>query len=186
MGNDAALISRVQSGDRDAFAVLYGRYFPMIWRYVHSQLRGDDAASRDVVSETFLAAVQGVGRLDAGSTHVAAWLSGVARHKLADHWRRPTPQAGEQELERVGREDDPAAAMGVAEIRVAVSQAMGRMDDTERLALEWKYIEGLTVREIADRLGRTAKAVEGILYRARTGFRTQYQRITRSVLGEAP
>ena len=63
-------------------------------------------------------------------------------------------------------------------MRQAVGQAMDRMDDLQRIALEWKYIDGLTVREIAEQLGRTEKAVEGILYRARSSFRAQYKRST--------
>jgi DNA-directed RNA polymerase specialized sigma24 family protein len=43
--------------------------------------------------------------------------------------------------------------------------------------LEWKYIDGLSVREMADRLGRTEKAVESVLFRARAAFRTLFERI---------
>jgi RNA polymerase sigma-70 factor (ECF subfamily) len=178
--DDAVLISRIQAGDREAFRILYERYLPSVWRYVYSQLRGHDAASRDVVSETFLAMAQNIGRLDAASTNVACWLSGVARNKLADYWRRFAPQAAGQDMESPGREIDPVVAMDASEIRQAVGQAMDRLDDPERIALEWKYIDGLTVREIAQRLGRTEKATEGILYRARAAFRAQYQRITKS------
>lgn len=165
-------------GDREALAALYERYLPSVWRYVCSRLRGHEAASRDVVSETFLAMVQNIGRLDAASTNVAKWLSGVARHKLADHWRRSNPQVAEKDLELPEQGIDPAVAMEALEMRQAVGQAMDRMDDLQRMALEWKYIEGLTVREIAEQLGRTEKAIEGILYRARAAFRAEYKRTT--------
>lgn len=181
MEDDSTLISRVQGGDREALAVLYGRYLPSIWRYVTSRLQGDEAASRDVVSETFLAAIQGVARLDAASTNVAAWLSGIARHKLADHWRRFAPQSAARDFESPRHETDPAAAMDALEMRETVGLAMDRMDDLERVVLEWKYLDGLTVRDIAEQLGRTAKAIEGILYRARLAFRTHYQKLTRSL-----
>ena len=55
---------------------------------------------------------------------------------------------------------------------------MAGLDDLQRIAMEWKYIDGLTVREIAEQLGRAEKAIEGILYRARTAFRAQCKRIT--------
>jgi RNA polymerase sigma factor (sigma-70 family) len=45
------------------------------------------------------------------------------------------------------------------------------MPDEERQVLEWKYLEELAVAEIAERLGRTEKAVEALLYRARRSFR---------------
>lgn len=117
-------------------------------------------------------------RLDAAPTNVAKWLSGVARHKLVDHWRRSTRQVATQDLELPEQETNPAVATDALEMRHAIGQAMDRMGDLERIALEWKYIDGLTVREIAEQLGRTEKATEGILYRARAAFRAQYKRIT--------
>ena len=56
--------------------------------------------------------------------------------------------------------------MIAAETKDAVVRALDALDDEERLALEWKYIESLSVRDIAERLGRSEKAVEAILYRA--------------------
>ena len=45
----------------------------------------------------------------------------------------------------------------------------------ERVVLEWKYLDRCTVREIAERLGRTEKGAEALLYRARNAFRTAYE-----------
>jgi len=67
--------------------------------------------------------------------------------------------------------------MDASETRRAVGEAMAGIDDMHRIALEWKYIEGLTVREMAGRLGCTEKAVEAILYRARAAFKAQYKRM---------
>ncbi len=68
--SDPVLISRIQTGDREALMTLYERYLPSVWRYVYSRL-GHEAASHDVVSETFLAMIQNIGQLDAASTNVA-------------------------------------------------------------------------------------------------------------------
>jgi RNA polymerase sigma factor (sigma-70 family) len=57
-----------------------------------------------------------------------------------------------------------------------VIRALDSLADEERLALEWKYMESLSVRDIAERLGRTEKAIEAILYRARMSFRKIYAR----------
>lgn len=184
MASDSVLISRVQTGDRQALATLYERYLPSVWRYVYSRLGGDEATSRDVVSETFLAMIQNIGRQDAAPANVAKWLTGVARHKLADHWRRSAAQVVAHDTEFTERQVSPAEAVDATEIRQTVGQAMARMDDLQRLTLEWKYLEGLTVREMAARLGRSEKAIEGILYRSRIAFKTQYKRITRQTQGD--
>lgn len=182
--SDRVLISRIRAGNREAMTILYERYMPSIWRYAFSRLVGDDAAARDVVSETFLAVLQSLSRPGAAPDDVAKWLSGVARHKLADHWRRSAAQVTEQDVELPERQVDPAEAMDALELRQTVGQAMDRMDDQQRFALEWKYLDGLTVREIAGRLGRTEKAIEGILNRARVAFRAQYKRIARQTQGD--
>ena len=163
-------------GDREALTALYERYLPYVWRYVYSRLGGDEASSRDVVSETFLAMIQGVARLDAAGTSVAKWLSVVARNKLADHWRRSGRAVNVSDIDPAERANDPVAEADAAELRRTVGLVMASLDDVQRLALEWKYIDALTVGEIAGRLGRSEKAVEAVLYRAREAFRTHYRR----------
>ncbi|MCX5669845.1 MAG: sigma-70 family RNA polymerase sigma factor [Planctomycetota bacterium] len=178
---DAELIHAIRAGDETALEALYHRYLPSVWRYACSQLAGNVHAAEDVTSETFLAAVRQVGALRPEGGSVAAWLVGIARHKIGDLQRR-------RRRERLADTDpaetglpcpgapDGAAAMETAETRASVKQVMDALADDERLALEWKYLDGLSVREIALRLGRTQKAAEAVLYRARNAFRTAFER----------
>jgi RNA polymerase sigma-70 factor (ECF subfamily) len=180
--NDANLIRAIQSGDAAALEALYERYLPSLWRYACSQLVGDVHAAEDVVSETFLAAVRQIGRLDPDGGSVIGWLTAIARHKVADVRRgrlRLAPVDTASIPEDVGpiRTADPPAAAEAAEVRSSVRSVMAAMDDADRLALEWKYVDGLSVREMADRLGRTEKSVESVLFRARAAFRTLFERI---------
>ena len=129
----------------------------------------------DVVSETFLAALRTVADYDPQHGTVYGWLLGIARNKLRDHWRKAAHRREEAGLEP-GTLTDPQAAepdqgLLVREVQDAVLDTLGRLDDDERLVLEWKYVERLSVREIATRLGRTEKAVEALLFRARAAFR---------------
>jgi RNA polymerase sigma-70 factor, ECF subfamily len=170
---DAQLVRRMQGGDRDALEVFYGRYLPAVWRFAQARLARDESAVRDVVSETFLAAIGGIGDLNLARGSACGWLMGIARHKVADWWRKNPEMVAMPEL--AGAESlDPACQMEHAESLTAVGLVMTEMDDDERLVLEWKYLEGLSVREIARRMGRTEKGVEALLYRARTEFRARY------------
>jgi RNA polymerase sigma-70 factor, ECF subfamily len=63
------------------------------------------------------------------------------------------------------------------DVRSRFAEVMDRLPDDERLVLEWKYLEDLPVREIAGRLGRSEKAVESVLYRARRSFRSMFERV---------
>jgi len=175
---DADLVRSVQAGSAEALGTLYERYLPPVWRYVYVCVHADEHAAQDVVSDTFLAAIRGVPKLDPDRGSIYPWLIGLARHKLADHWRRTQRQHGNPHAreapEAATDQTDPAERLQAAERKDLVASAMTKLADDERLALEWKYVDRLSVADIAARLGRTGKAVEAILYRARNAFRAIY------------
>lgn len=172
MESDDELIRRIRSSDRKALATLYGRYLPTVWRYVHAQLRGDESASRDVVSETFLHAVRSRGSFDGRVGTVSGWLMGIARHKIADHWRARARAPGNLSADPLANGGDPALQSETQERRHAIVSVLEKLPDEQRQVLEWKYIEEVSTRDIAARIGRTEKAVEALLYRARRAFKT--------------
>ncbi len=178
--NDRDLIRAVQSQDRGSLTTLYQRYLGGVWRYLHAHLSRHPAAVEDLVSETFLSAIQSIQAYDAKRGNVYGWLVGIARNKLRDHLRR-TAREGDvawNDADVAASEEmgNPEANLIRAETRDAVIRALDALADEERLVLEWKYVESLSVRDIAERLGRTAKAIEAILYRARISFRATYAR----------
>ncbi len=171
MRSDEELIRRLRAGDRQALAALYERYLPSVWRYVHAKLRGDESASRDVVSDTFLQVVRSRRSFDGRVGTVSGWLMGIARHKVADHWRARSRAPDPLSTDPVVSGGDPALAIEVQEHRQAVASVMARLPDEQRQVLEWKYIEEVSTREIAARVGKTEKAAEALLYRARRAFK---------------
>jgi RNA polymerase sigma-70 factor (ECF subfamily) len=179
---DAELLRRVQAGDAEAWGALYERYLPTAWRYVYARVEGDRHLAEDIVSETILALVRQVNELDPDGGSLAAWLRQVARNKLSDH-RRKSGRAAR--ADRVAAQSSlpqqaPSGGATSLETEETKAQVIGVMDelaDEERLVLEWKYLEKLSVRKIAHRLGRTEKAAESLLYRARRSFRSLFDRV---------
>ena len=165
MPADQELIRRVREGDSGAVAELYERYAPVVWRYVFARMRRDTHAAQDVLSETFLAAIRALNN-GATTENVAGWLTGIARNKIAD-WYRQREKSATTEAES-GTQDTSNA-------NSVVTDVLDGLPDDERVILEWKYLDRCTVREIAERLGRTEKGVEALLYRARNAFRTAYE-----------
>jgi RNA polymerase sigma-70 factor (ECF subfamily) len=163
--SDQELIRRIRAGDSAAVAELYERYAPALWRYVYARVDRDVHAGQDVLSETFLAAIRSLRR---GTTteNVAGWLTGIARNKSAD-WYRQRAKTSSSDAEPPTRA--ASAASGV------VADVLDALPGDQRLVLEWKYLDRCTVREIAQRVGRSEKAVEALLYRAREAFRGHYQ-----------
>ena len=154
-----------------AMETLYHRYLPSLWRYAFNHLGRDWHAAEDVVSETLLAFVRQAMRIEPDDRPLGAWLLTVARRRIADHWQERA-RSGDSGANR-DRSEQPAPddAVAALDAREQVLSTMAGLDDEQRLVLEWKYIEGLSVRQIAQRLGRTDKAAESVLFRARNAFR---------------
>jgi RNA polymerase sigma-70 factor (ECF subfamily) len=134
---------------------LYDRAVPQVYGYLLPRC-GNVALAEDLTAETFMAAVDAV-RRDTVPSMSVAWLIGVARHKLDDE---PAP------------DDDPwDAALDAARARDVLS-ALGAH---HRAALTLRYLDGLSVPEVAEHLGRTVHATEALLVRARIAFRRAYE-----------
>lgn len=178
METDSDLILRAKNGDAEAWRVLYRRYFPLVWRYASTQIE-EVHLVEDIVSETMLALLKGIGSLEDDAAKISAWLRSVVRHKVADHHRQSYRLR--ERLEEVGKSHQdkehspsPSHNLETDETCEQVHQVLNQMTERQRLALEWKYGEGLKVKEIAIRLGETEKAVEASLFRARREFRKKF------------
>jgi RNA polymerase sigma-70 factor (ECF subfamily) len=131
--------------------------------------------AEDLTAETFMAAVAAVrqGRV-LGSEVTVAWLVGVARHKLADHWRRTArEQRGLATVAVLAEDaDDPWEEHLDAQVARA---ALARLPGPQRAALTLRYLDGLPVAEVAACLGRSEHATETLLVRARAALRRIYR-----------
>jgi RNA polymerase sigma-70 factor, ECF subfamily len=147
---------------------LYDEALPQVYGYLLSR-SGQKALAEDLTAETFLAAVDTVRRNQPVSI---AWLIGVARHKLVDHWRRLARE--ERSLALVPTEPEPPWEDGVLDA-VTARAVLERLGPQHRLALTLRYLDGLPVPEVARLLDRTLHATEALLVRARAAFRRAYE-----------
>lgn len=176
---DAELLRAARNHDAEAWRALYTRYLPLAWRYAYAQVQ-DVHVAEDVVSDTMLALLKNIHQIEADAAHVAAWLRSVVRNKVADHHRQSFRL--KDRLEKIGRDSSsecfassPTVALEAGEARKQVLEILERLGPKQRLILELKYVEGLRVREIAERLNETEKGIEASLYRARREFRRCYE-----------
>jgi len=151
---------------------MYESALPEVYGYLLTRC-GNRTLAEELTSETFLGAVSTCRR--SPSTPVSVpWLIGVARHKLADHWRRREREerglrlVHESEPESTDPWDDKLDAM-------LARQVLGSLGAHHQAALTLRYVDGLGVPEVAELLGRTVHATEALLVRARSAFRTAYQ-----------
>jgi RNA polymerase sigma-70 factor, ECF subfamily len=156
---------------------LFDRYFEQVYAYVAYRTAPDGEAARDVTQEVFLAACRSAESLRNDGVAMA-WLRAIARAKVADYFRSaarrsetPTPTETLAELPAANPDvhwnAQQARAVQVARILRSLPEGYGNV-------LEEKYLDGMSVREMAARRGQSEKAVESALTRARTAFRNAW------------
>ena len=155
----------------EELVAIYDQALPQVYGYVLPRC-GSVAVAEDVTADTFMAAVDAL----SGKRHrqpTVAWLIGIARHKLVDHWRRSErEQRYLEEVGETGREvDDPWPEFIDVD---AVHVALARLPAPQRMALTLRYLDGLPVAEVADCVGRSLHATETLLVRARIALRRVY------------
>jgi len=151
---------------------LYDDALPHVYGYLLARC-GDASLAEDLTAESFLAAVHAARRPGAPGPSVP-WLIGVARHKLADHWR----QAGREQRGLRLLDSGPPPVDDPWETvvdRIRAQDVLGRLGPHHRAALTLRYIDGLPVNEVARYLERTPHATEALLVRARAAFRRIYE-----------
>ncbi len=177
--NNAEFVEGLRNQDPIAAKHLTECFVPSVWRFVYFRVDGDRHLAEDIVSESVLALVVAVGQ-GVAIEHPSAWLRCVALRKLQDHFRAVArvqhliEQAGQSMSAE--EQETPATEHDKKIKREAVRSAIDRLPEMYRLALEWKYIERLSVREIGRRLDATEKGAESILFRARKRFRTEFRK----------
>ena len=158
---------------------LYDEAVDEVFRYLRARC-GNRAIAEDLTADTFLAAVGQIQR-NAVDEVTVAWLIGIARHKLVDHWRRLERRPRTIQLDDSKATHDSGVPNG-EEVwdtvidREHVDAVMAELGEHHRSALVLRYFDGLPVPEVADHLGRTVHATETLLVRARRQFRTIYER----------
>lgn len=154
---------------RAAFSEMYAEALPVVYGFVRLRV-GTDAVAEDITAETFAAALA---RFQAGAADevTISWLRVVAKRRLIDLWRRESVASDKVVVlaASLRSRHEPSA-----EERDRVIQVLDQLDGTHRMVLVMQHIEGYSVNEIAEVIGRSPKATESLLTRARHAFRETY------------
>src|SRR5687767_2300545 len=177
---ERVLVEQLLAGDERAFAEFFDTYAPRLFRFAMRRA-GDEDLAEEITQTTLIAAV---GKLKTwrGEASLFTWLCTIARRQLIDHWRRTARQPELRPLDdapdvRAALESltsgggSPETALDSRRLAERVQITLDYLPDRYGDVLEWKYLQGLSVNQIAERLASTPKAVESMLTRARQAFR---------------
>jgi RNA polymerase sigma factor (sigma-70 family) len=183
---DSQLIAAVRRGNDHAFEQLYRRHSAAIARFVGSRVR-DRGRAEDLVQEIFLSALR---RLRATNTDISfrPWIFEIAKNAAIDHYRR-TSRAEEVSIhaDDALRPADQLRLVGWAHARPEnallhkerfdrLRGAFAELSHNHHRVLVLREFEGLSYREIAQKMDMTRPAVESALFRARRRLQQEYAR----------
>jgi RNA polymerase sigma-70 factor (ECF subfamily) len=185
---ELALVRRALEGDRQAFDRIMERATPALFRFASPRLNRDRETTREIVQATMVKVVENLDSFR-GESRLLTWMVGICRFEILAHYRAKKRDAGRLEVDEeipsvraaLGAAhagfDQPGEELERAERRALVHLALDQLPERYAHALEWKYLEGLPVREIAERLGLELKAAESVLTRARSAFRAAFDQL---------
>src|SRR5262245_17862544 len=193
--SEGRLVERLVAGEQAAFDEFFSIYFPRLYRFVLSRLRRDPALAEEIVQSALCKVVTRFGAFRGEST-LFSWLCTFCRHEIGAHLRRARRhgRAAEQSLEDPGSESlvgtladsrpDATVLIESVELAERVHATLDALPGRYGDVLEWKYLQGLSVNEIAERLRLGPKAAESLLTRARQAFREAFDERGTPVAGE--
>lgn len=175
---DRKLVVAILQKDRKATAEFIARYADPVYRYVRSRLVPRLDPVDDLVQEVFLAAWENLAAYR-GDSPLGSWLQGIARHKVENYYRAylraPLP------LEETSPNAPKVMEVNIDELldyrrlQEKVQSVLATLPQAYRLALLWRYWEQRSAQEMAILTGKTEKAIERLLARAREMFRERWK-----------
>lgn len=193
---DRKLIKRLLAGDERAFNQFFDENYSRLYRFTLVRLSGEADPTAEIVQGTLSKALRKI-RSYRGEAALFTWLCTICRNEIADWARKnaryrehvvltedyPDIRAAVESLD--GPEsDDPGHRYQRYEAARLIQVALDRLPPRYGDALEWKYIQGFSVREIAQRMNVTHDAAQSILARAKRAFQEIYSTLTGPVFNQ--
>jgi RNA polymerase sigma-70 factor (ECF subfamily) len=170
--DEATLVARAITRDREAFAELYFRHHDVVLRRVRRVI-GDAQDSYDITSEVFLRAWNTIDRYEDRGVPILAWLCTIGHRLAVNHlskrrWNLTLEQI-EHEAHRGDSPEDIAERQSMA---TGLQQAMVKLPAMQRQVLSKRFLEELTYDEIGTSLGKRPGTVRVIQHRALRSLRS--------------
>ncbi len=162
--NEKALIKKCQRGDRQAFDELIRLYYDYVSGFL-LKTTADAALAEDLTQETFLKMIRNIEKFDpGGSAGFGTWLITIAKHGYIDHLRRNRIDL--EDVEALPLADEHNVADEV-ERKLRYEQLLVAIDTLppeQGLAIRLKYVEDMTLAQIAERFGVPPKTIKSRIH----------------------
>ena len=165
---DERLLVEAAQRDPACFGDLYELHFERVYAYVVRRVE-NRAEAEDLTAEVFHQALANVKRFEWRGIPFAAWLFRIAANAIIDQAKRAS-----REVSSVADPPEPAKAeVRIVEDRARLFRLVGELPETQRQVMHQRFVEQRTIREIAERLGKTEGAIKQLQLRALERLRAQ-------------
>jgi len=165
--NDDQLLVRAKQLDPTALQALHERFYEPVARYIQFKV-GDLHTVEDLSGEVFVRALEGLRRGHAWQESPQAWIMGIARHVVADYYRK-RERVTEVELGEwvtAAEETNPSHQAMLSERKQHLMQAIQQLTEDQRDVVLLRFMEGINIEGVAKAINKTPGAVKGLQYRA--------------------
>ncbi len=178
---DLAIARALTGGDETRFTLFFDEYFPRLYRFAQNRMDADDTAVPDIVQSTLMNAMRSIASYR-GEAALFTWLCQICRNEIAGYYRKaarsvPVVAADDEAIRPIletlaaGDEMDPGSQYESLQTKRLIQEVLDFLPRHYGDVLEWKYIYGFSVTEIASKLGTTELGAQSLLSRSRTAFR---------------
>ncbi len=167
--DDRALVERAQAGDTTAFEELVRRHQQGLFSYIY-RMTADRNTTEELCQQAMVRAWKSIAGFG-GRSGFKTWLYRIAINLTINYRTRRKPTCELDEELPAGRETEPETAFRRREREAAVQAALGQLPPDQRTAMVLSLYEQMSYREIGAAMGRSARAVDSLLFRAKTNLR---------------
>ncbi|HZV88757.1 MAG TPA: sigma-70 family RNA polymerase sigma factor [Candidatus Binatus sp.] len=172
-GADERLLVEAAQGDPAKFDALYELHFDRIYFFLVSRVR-DRATAEDLTSEVFHKALANLPSYEWRGAPFAAWLFRIASNAIVDHFKRSDREQQADELEHpLAQPDLSSTDLDFIERHVHFFRLVEQLPEIQRRVVCERFVEERSIREIAERLGKTEGAIKQLQFRALQTLRAQ-------------
>jgi RNA polymerase sigma-70 factor, ECF subfamily len=192
--DDRRLVKRMLAHDAEAFTEFFDGFFPRLYRFARTRLGEDPDTIKEIVHVTLSKAIRKL-RTYRGEAALFTWLCTICRHEMSDHTARAARERKHVSLTEdlpdvraavdaltAPPTDDPEQSFRRLETARLIQVALDRLPAHYGNALEWKYVYGFSVEEIAAKLGVGLDAAQSVLARAKRAFHDVYGTLTKDLV----
>lgn len=165
---DERLLNQARDFDLDALAAIYDRYEAKIFSYVFHRV-GDANVAQDLTAQVFLRMLEAIQHEQAWRSSFSGWLYRIAHNLVIDHYRsrgRTNQVSFEDTPMLVATTQDPFAAAETQWTAEALRTAINRLTEEQAQIVTLRFLEGLSIADVAAATGKTEGAVKALQYRA--------------------